>query len=535
LTVRRWIELGLAAFAAALIALALPGAAAPQVPGLFTVDTTADGNDGECARDCTLREAIALADTTTGSSVRLLPGVYRLTQPLVVGNDTVFGANFGGDFSSGARTTVIDARGTGRALQVAPGSSAFLAGVTVTGGQADTGGGILVPADAGLSLYAVVVNENVATGRGGGIAASGNVALFRSLVSENRAGEGGGIAVEPGGIIQAFSSTLSANTAAGAGGAAASSDELTLWNVTVANNRAATAGGISWAGTTATTTLWNTILAGNQSGTCGGAITQRVQWQANIVDDSTCALASGEGIVTDPRIGPLRNNRGPTDTHALLAGSPAINAGGANLCGSPDQRGALPVGNCDIGAFEFGGNVPEADLPPPTAGETVNVSLRSGVVKAKIPGSDEFFQLRDGQQFPVGTTMDTTNGQITMVAAGRKQKAWFYDGLFKFGQSRGRRPLTTLSLTAKLSCGKSNSAYTAAKRNRRRLWGDGKGRFRTKGSFSSATVRGTKWLTEDRCNGTLTRVKKGTVTVRDFARKRTVILRAGQRYLAQRK
>jgi len=121
------------------------------------------------------------------------------------------------------------------------------------------------------------------------------------------------------------------------------------------------------------------------------------------------------------------------------------------------------------------------------------------------------------------------------VAAGRKQKAWFYDGLFKFGQSRGRRPLTTLSLTAKLSCGKSNSAYTAAKRNRRRLWGDGKGRFRTKGSFSSATVRGTKWLTEDRCNGTLTRVKKGTVTVRDFARKRTVILRAGQRYLAQRK
>ena len=79
------------------------------------------------------------------------------------------------------------------------------------------------------------------------------------------------------------------------------------------------------------------------------------------------------------------------------------------------------------------------------------------------------------------------------------------------------------------------SAYTAAKRKKRRLWGNGKGRFRTKGSFSSATVRGTKWLTEDRCNGTLTRVTKGTVTVRDFARKRTVIVRAGQRYLARRK
>jgi hypothetical protein len=166
----------------------------------------------------------------------------------------------------------------------------------------------------------------------------------------------------------------------------------------------------------------------------------------------------------------------------------------------------------------------------------VNVSLRSGTVKVKLPGSDEFFTLKDGQQVPVGTTMDTTKGQITLVAAGRKQKAWFYDGLFKFGQSRGSRPLTTLSLTAKLSCPKGkNSAYTTAKRKKRRLWGDGKGRFRTKGSFSSATVRGTKWLTEDRCDGTLTRVKKGTVTVRDFARKRTVILRAGQRYLARRK
>ncbi len=47
-------------------------------------------------------------------------------------------------------------------------------------------------------------------------------------------------------------------------------------------------------------------------------------------------------------------------------------------------------------------------------------------------------------------------------------------------------------------------------------------------------MRGTKWLTEDRCNGTLTRVTKGTVTVRDFKRKRNVIVRAGQRYLAQR-
>ena len=75
----------------------------------------------------------------------------------------------------------------------------------------------------------------------------------------------------------------------------------------------------------------------------------------------------------------------------------------------------------------------------------------------------------------------------------------------------------------------------AAAKRKRRLWGDGKGRFRTKGEFSSATVRGTRWLVEDRCDGTLTRVTKGKVAVRDFVRKRTVIVRAGKQYLAKRR
>ena len=54
------------------------------------------------------------------------------------------------------------------------------------------------------------------------------------------------------------------------------------------------------------------------------------------------------------------------------------------------------------------------------------------------------------------------------------------------------------------------------------LWGNGKGKFRTNGKYSSATVRGTIWLVEDRCEGTLTRVRRGTVAVRDFKRKKTV-------------
>ena len=65
------------------------------------------------------------------------------------------------------------------------------------------------------------------------------------------------------------------------------------------------------------------------------------------------------------------------------------------------------------------------------------------------------------------------------------------------------------------------------------LQGDGKGSFRTRGRNSAATVRGTKWLTQERCDGTLTRVTRGTVSVRDTRARRTVVVRAGRSYLAR--
>ena len=68
----------------------------------------------------------------------------------------------------------------------------------------------------------------------------------------------------------------------------------------------------------------------------------------------------------------------------------------------------------------------------------------------------------------------------------------------------------------------------------RKLWGEGKGAFRTSGKYSSATVRGTKWVVTDSCTGTLTRVKQGVVVVRDFKKRRNVTVRAGKQYLARR-
>ena len=76
-------------------------------------------------------------------------------------------------------------------------------------------------------------------------------------------------------------------------------------------------------------------------------------------------------------------------------------------------------------------------------------------------------------------------------------------------------------------------ATTSASRRIRRLSANTRGRFRTRGRHSAATVRGTKWTVTDRCDGTLTTVQRGTVTVRDFRRKKNIVVRAGRRYLAR--
>jgi hypothetical protein len=126
---------------------------------------------------------------------------------------------------------------------------------------------------------------------------------------------------------------------------------------------------------------------------------------------------------------------------------------------------------------------------------------------------------------------------VTLEAAGGSQ-ATFYDGLFRFGQGKGAKPLTTLTLIEKLSCPKKGGKASVAakkKKKKRRLWGDGNGKFRTQGEFSSATVRGTRWLTEDGCDSTLTRVVKGSVSVRDFVKRKTVVVKAGKKYVAKSK
>ena len=98
-------------------------------------------------------------------------------------------------------------------------------------------------------------------------------------------------------------------------------------------------------------------------------------------------------------------------------------------------------------------------------------------------------------------------------------------------RARGR-----IALTASLEDAKFGSCRSRADRAGKklaRLWGNGGGKTRTKGRRGSGTVRGTVWLTEERCSGTFFRVDEGVLKVRDFERKRNVTLRAGDSYLAR--
>jgi hypothetical protein len=114
--------------------------------------------------------------------------------------------------------------------------------------------------------------------------------------------------------------------------------------------------------------------------------------------------------------------------------------------------------------------------------------------------------------------------------------------MFQVRQSPGGHGMTDIVLRGGsfAACGASakqaGAAHGAGRRSRvvRRLWGsDHHGRFRTRGSNSIATVRGTAWVTTDRCDGTLTSVSKGSVSVRDLHAKRNVLVRAGHSYLAR--
>jgi hypothetical protein len=189
--------------------------------------------------------------------------------------------------------------------------------------------------------------------------------------------------------------------------------------------------------------------------------------------------------------------------------------------------------------------------PPPVLGRTFTSGVVSGQVFVRLPGSTRaagkgsgFVALTQPRSLPVGTVLDTRTGTVAVTTAlsnGGTQSGDFGAGVFKVLQDRRQRGLTQLNLMLSRSarlCPATGKVRTAAARLLPKsvlalLRANVQGKFRSRGRYSSGTVRGTSWDTVERCDGTLTSVHRGVVAVLDLRRRRTVLLSAGGSYLAR--
>lgn len=331
-----------------------------------------------------LINAITIANANGEANTINLTGSYGLTAlnntgvtgpnglPVIIGNITIKGA--------GAAAATLIRRNVGtpvfRIFEVHQEGVLTIERLTIAGGATLAGGAGAGIANAGtLTLRDSIVRDNSADAQGGGIfngtglPGGSTLIITNSTIRGNSAGSGGGI-FNYRGIVTLVNSTISGNSASNGGAITNESDSsstVSLNNVTVADNNAVGGGGgINNAGA-GTVRLGNTILArnvnaGGSGHDCSGSLTSRGY---NLIQNTSGCIIdgdiSGNLIGLDPNMGPLQANRGLTQTHALLVGSPAIDGGsqatpgsGGTACEVTDQRGvARPQGAaCDIGAYE---------------------------------------------------------------------------------------------------------------------------------------------------------------------------------------
>jgi CSLREA domain-containing protein len=269
--------------------------------------------------------------------------------------------NYGGAISSHGSLVISDSHFEGNQAEIYYGGAISLSGTaassvledsTLAGNIAVHGGGLLVYGTLEVTGSTFVDNRALGTannGNGGAILNQGSLEISNSTFSGNTAFIGGGVFNNPGKSVILTHCTLSGNQASSGQGAG-------LYNYT-----------------DATLSFANTIIANSVSSTdCVnyGSITVNSH---NLVEDGTCSVNAVGFLSGDPALAALGDNGGPTLTHALMAGSPAIDAADPDYCVPTDQRGMpRPQGAiCDIGAFEFSTHTPvEADFSgSPTSGD----------------------------------------------------------------------------------------------------------------------------------------------------------------------
>jgi hypothetical protein len=263
----------------------------------------------------------------------------------------------------------------------------------------------------------------------------------------------------------------------------------------------------------------------------------------------TQGLSSGPGPApADPVTGTDPATDAPATTTPATTTPPASStpAGGSK---SPDKGSAgdapSPTPSDSSTALRADDDyVPASEAPAPQLGEKVSLSTVRGTVKV-LDLDGGYIPLEDARSLPTGTVVDTRGGTVELSSAldarGATQTGRFWGGVFEIRQTKEGKGMTQLVLrggefSACRAATRRGAVASAASSGKpvRSLWGsDRHGRFQTRGRGSVATVRGTRWLTEDRCDGTVTRVVQGAVAVRDLGAHRTVLVKAGRRHVAK--
>jgi hypothetical protein len=298
---------------------------------------------------------LTLVNSTVASNIDTSGGggIYNSDGATLVISDCVVVGNTSGDEGGGIRNSSS--------------TLTLVNSAVVSNSSADHGGGIH-SFGGRLTLSGSTVRGNEATGgsaAGGGIFNDSKARLTDVTISGNTSNDrSGGIHNQD--PMTLTNVTISGNSATDYGGAMihAGSVTLTVVNCTVVSNTVPSGTGAGGMMLYSPATLENTLLAYNDNGNCGGS--GLISHGHNLDSGNACSFsAPGDITDTDPLIGPLADNGGPvydlgeaTPTHALLAGSPAIDAGACVAGVTTDQRGvARPWGiGCDIGAFEFTGH-----------------------------------------------------------------------------------------------------------------------------------------------------------------------------------
>lgn len=377
------------------------------VPSAFATKWYVDGVHGSDNNNCkspqhackTISNALSL--TLPGDSIFVAPAIYRETL-FIYFNLEIIG--------SGAKTTIVDVRGLNNQVVVVgsePKVQVKLSGMTFRNGAGqEDGGGIYNCFGTLTVLDSVVTGNKISSGHGSfGYGAgiyncpSSTLTLINTTISNNSALIGGAIC--NGGTLTIMNSTFSGNVARQhEGGGIANYGTLTITNSTFSGNVArrsllgSLAGGIlngglfqssgtlainnsTFSGNVARggqgggifnvkgsiVVLQNSIVANNTGGNCSGTLTSHGY---NLSSDGTCDFdGAGDLNNTDPKLGNLRNNGGPTQTMAEFLDSPTVDAGNPKGCTdsrghllTTDQRGAPRPGKhkrdqrCDMGAFE---------------------------------------------------------------------------------------------------------------------------------------------------------------------------------------